>query len=170
MEPPSHQGPQPQVTVLNRHEPTSEHVGLSDPFDVGTIQRAVYTVFLQHGRPEGEANVLLTGDEEISKLNARFRAIDESTDVLSFPSEDSPFLGDVAISVPYAERQAFARGVALRQELAFLAIHGALHLVGLDDETERERAAMVDEMNRVALLCELEPDPDWASILHGEAQ
>ena len=117
--------------------------------------------------------MLLTGDRQIRELNRTYRGVDETTDVLSFPSGDFPAddvertLGDVAISVEYADRQAAARGVSLTQELAFLTIHGALHLVGLDDETEPERARVVREMNEVAVEAGLKPDLDWASLLHG---
>jgi ssRNA-specific RNase YbeY (16S rRNA maturation enzyme) len=69
--------------------------------------------------------------------------------------------------VPYAERQAKLRKVSLSQELGYLAIHGALHLVGFDDGSEPERLAMVREMNVVAVEAGLLPDEDWASILHG---
>jgi len=133
------------------------------------LMDAVSSAFRLNSRPEASACVLLTLDEEIQDLNRRFRSIDSPTDVLTFPSGEQFFLGDVAISVPYASRQANARGVSLEQELAFLAIHGALHLLGYDDESESERAVMVDEMNRVAVMMGLEPDHEWASILHAEA-
>ena len=71
--------------------------------------------------------------------------------------------------MPYAERQAKKRRVSLSQELGFLAIHGALHLVGFDDETETDRAEMVRQMNLVAIDTGLKPDHEWASILHGDA-
>jgi rRNA maturation RNase YbeY len=101
--------------------------------------------------------------------------VDEATDVLTFPAGDFPSgnladapLGDIVISVDFAQRQAVARGVALGQELAFLAIHGALHLAGYNDETDRAREEMVAEMNRVARAAGLEPDAAWHSILHAE--
>lgn len=104
------------------------------------------------------------------ELNRKFRGVDESTDVLTFPAGDFPGapLGDIAIAVPYAERQAKARGVSLSQELGYLAIHGALHLVGFDDESEEERARMVGGMNRVAVASGLKPDLQWSSLLHGD--
>jgi rRNA maturation RNase YbeY len=112
--------------------------------------------------------VLLCDDLAIQELNRVYRGLDEATDVLTFPSggfEGAP-LGDVAISVPYAERQARARGVSLNQEIGYLAIHGALHLLGYDDESEADRVEMVQEMNRVAVAAGLQPDENWASLLH----
>ena len=114
--------------------------------------------------------MLLTDDAHIRDLNRQFRGVDESTDVLTFPSApDGTYLGDIAISVPYAERQALARRVSLTQELAYLAIHGALHLAGFDDEEDADREKMVAEMNEVAKAAGLKPDEQWWSILHGEA-
>lgn len=124
------------------------------------------------GLPEREVCVLLSDDEEVRRLNREFRQIDEATDVLTFPADSSlpgAPLGDIAISVPYAERQAKARGVALAQEIGFLAIHGALHLAGFDDESEPDRIKMVEEMNRAAVVAGLHPDENWCSLLHAEA-
>ena len=134
-----------------------------------TLERAVGAVLHQHGRDGAAVCVLLTDDEEMRRLNRQFRNLDESTDVLSFPAGEFPGapLGDIAISIPYAERQAKARGVSLQQELGYLAIHGGLHLLGFDDETEPDRAAMVDKMNEAATAAGLRPDREWASILHG---
>jgi rRNA maturation RNase YbeY len=158
MEPPSRH----YVTVLNE-----------SAFEVrtGPIAEAVATVLRQHGKPTEVVCVLLTDDDRIHALNRQYRAVDDATDVLTFPADDFPGapLGDIAISVPYAERQALVRGVSLDQELGFLAIHGGLHLLGYDDETEPERAEMVDLMNQAAREAGLEPDEEWASLLHGDA-
>ncbi len=97
---------------------------------------------------EGEAvaagtglGILVTDDDEVRALNRQFLGIDEATDVLSFPEEtddfvegmaDEPFLGDIAIALPTAERQAAAIGHALDAELAHLLVHGILHLLGYD--------------------------------------
>lgn len=112
--------------------------------------------------------MLLTSDERVQSLNREFRALDEPTDVLTFVADEDAN-GDIAIAVPYAERQAALRGVTLEQELGYLAIHGALHLVGFDDETEPERAEMAAEMNRAAVAAGLPPDEAWTSLLHGDA-
>ena len=114
--------------------------------------------------------MLLADDSEVKDLNRQFRRIDEPTDVLTFPSDNPMLLGDIAISVPYAERQAKSRRVSLKQEIGFLAIHGGLHLLGFDDESEDDRKVMVEEMNRAAIAAGLKPDLEWSSILHGETQ
>ncbi len=159
MEPPSSLS----VFVINES-------GLDIP--VSPIEHAVSASLKTQGIMVGDVSVLLTQDSDIQDLNARYRGIDEPTDVLTFINTDSsafpgtPLLGDIAIAVPYAQRQAELRGVPLNQELAYLAIHGALHLTGFDDQNESDRAAMVAEMNRVALQIGIPGDEAWASLLH----
>lgn len=125
-----------------------------------------------HGQAQAEVSVLLTDDESMRELNRRFRGVDEPTDVLSFPGPPGPHmpLGDIAISVPFAERGAKARGVSTSEEAAFLALHGGLHLLGWEDQTEDQREEMVQEMNRVAQAAGLRRDDGWASVPHGEGR
>ncbi len=88
-------------------------------------------------RVGGEMALLLTGDRGIRTLNARYRKQDAPTDVLSFPAEGGVLgLGDVVISVETAERNARCFGRSLAQELDVLALHGFLHVLGYDHETD----------------------------------
>ncbi|MFL7840461.1 MAG: rRNA maturation RNase YbeY [Candidatus Promineifilaceae bacterium] len=94
--------------------------------------------------------ILLTDDRTMRSLNRQFRAEDKSTDVLSFPfgeeealmDDQPPYLGDIAISVPYAGRQAEAQGHSTTAELQLLTIHGILHLLGYDHNTEDSKNEM----------------------------
>lgn len=88
-----------------------------------------------------EISLLLTDDETIRQLNKEYRNKDKSTDVLSFPMEDEIMLGDIAISVNTAKRQAEEVEINLDRETAFLFIHGLLHLLGYDHETSQEDEA-----------------------------
>ena len=88
-----------------------------------------------------EISLLLTDDETIRQLNKEYRNKDKSTDVLSFPMEDEIMLGDIAISVDTAKRQAEEAEINLDRETAFLFIHGLLHLLGYDHETSQEDEA-----------------------------
>jgi probable rRNA maturation factor len=91
-------------------------------------------------------SVLLCGDRRMRSLNRTWRGEDCATDVLSFPSfEESlgraaaprgAFLGDLVIDVPYAARQARARGHSVSREIRILLAHGLLHLLGYDHETD----------------------------------
>lgn len=80
----------------------------------------------------GGVSLLLTDDHAIHTLNREFRQVDKPTDVLSFPSDEPGFLGDIAISVPCAKRQAEDYGHSIEREIAFLTVHAMLHLFGYD--------------------------------------
>jgi len=85
------------------------------------------------GRQLGDVSILLCGDERIAELNRRYRGIDRPTDVLSFPrGEKGALSGDIAISLETLARNAAAYGVSRDEELKRLAIHGLLHLAGMD--------------------------------------
>ena len=95
--------------------------------------------------PAGPADawtVCLVSDRHMRELNREFRSEDHATDVLSFPGggesdpDGSVYLGDVVISAPKAERQARRAGHTLGREIKALALHGYLHLLGFDHETD----------------------------------
>ena len=87
---------------------------------------------------EYEISLLITDDETIRKYNKEYRNKDRATDVLSFPMEDDIILGDVAISFETAKRQSEEAEINIDREVAFLFIHGLLHLLGYDHETRQE--------------------------------
>ncbi len=104
-----------------------------------------------------ELSLRLTTDAEIQALNAQFRHKDQPTDVLSFaamevdfpeietdPAELSLYLGDIIISVDTASRQSAEHGYSLTKELAWLASHGLLHLLGWDHPDESSLELMLD--------------------------
>ncbi len=83
--------------------------------------------------------VRFISDGEMRELNRRFRSRDGTTDVLSFPGEttvEGRHVGDIVVSIPAARRQAAARGHALDRELRVLLLHGLLHCLGHDHETD----------------------------------
>ena len=91
----------------------------------------------------------ITDDAEISALHARFFNDASATDVISFPSGDelsaaSGYLGDIVASADTAALHATDAGHSLERELAFLALHGLLHVCGHDDRTAEERADMLE--------------------------
>ncbi|MGH9415892.1 MAG: rRNA maturation RNase YbeY [Terriglobales bacterium] len=94
----------------------------------------------------GTVSVRLMDDAAIRALNRRFLGHDWPTDALSFPSAQRPHVGDLAVSVATARRQARQHGHALDVELRILLLHGLLHLAGYDHERDqgqmrrRERA------------------------------
>lgn len=98
------------------------------------------------GRPQGELSVLLTTDGRIRGINRRWRDIDRSTDVLSFPLSDppgdGPLLGDVVISLDTAVRRARGGRRRIQEELDRYLAHGLLHLLGFDHERPAEARRM----------------------------
>ena len=90
------------------------------------------------GRAPREVSVLFCADTRMRALNRRYRGQDRPTDVLAFPTGDSEsgFLGDIVISVPYAEREARRRREPGAREIDRLLVHGLLHLMGYDHETD----------------------------------
>lgn len=100
--------------------------------------------------PSAEVSVLLCGDPFIQDLNKQYRGLDKPTDVLSFAQDDPEYLGDIVISVETALRQAEKAGWDVESELALLAVHGMLHLLGYDDEDE-DGAREMERLTREAL-------------------
>jgi probable rRNA maturation factor len=92
--------------------------------------------------------VAIVSDARIRALNRQYRRKDTATDVLSFPSEERGFLGDVVIASGVAARQARAAGHSLRTELRVLALHGLLHLLGYDHERDDGRMARLERRLR----------------------
>jgi probable rRNA maturation factor len=85
----------------------------------------------------GEVALVLTRDAVVRPLNARYRSKDRPTDVLSFPgSGGEAGLGDILISVETAFRNARRARRSLARELDVLALHGFLHVLGYDHETD----------------------------------
>ncbi len=104
------------------------------------------------GKLEGRefrAGLLFTDDDHIRRLNAQFRGIDAATDVLSFPSGVDDYLGDIAISLERAQRQADEIGQSLEREVAFLTAHAMLHLFGYDHEAQDAEMAMREMQRRI---------------------
>jgi probable rRNA maturation factor len=110
--------------------------------------------------------VLLTSDEAVAELNRRFRGKAGPTNVLSFPASANPenHLGDIALAHGVCVREAAEQGKTLEQHLAHLVVHGVLHLLGYDHETDGEAEAM-EALERSILRGLDVPDP-YASERH----
>ncbi len=110
--------------------------------DTTLAEDAAKRLLARSSRIGSEVSVLLTDDAGIHALNKQWRGVDKPTDVLSWPLEEEgggandESLGDVAISLDTAARQAQARGWTLADETALLLVHGVLHLLGYEDDTE----------------------------------
>jgi probable rRNA maturation factor len=95
---------------------------------------------------------LISGDAELRRLNREFRGKDYATDVLSFPAAPpADSLGDLAISLGRARVQAREFGHSIEQEVAILMLHGLLHLLGYDHETDHGQMARAEKRWRTQL-------------------
>jgi probable rRNA maturation factor len=107
-------------------------------------------------RARGTVNLVLVSDAAMRRLNRDWRGKDYATDVLSFPADDDaprvrglvPHLGDIVIAEGVAARQAREAGHAVATELKVLALHGLLHLLGYDHESDEGEMARVERRLR----------------------
>lgn len=134
-----------------------------------------------YGLSEGDdlsAELMCVSEEEIRSLNARMRGVDRVTDVLSFPSMDNiygtpvyaeehgecvdedgrVFLGSVVVCEARAREQAREYGHSYEREFFYLAVHGILHCLGYDHETEEEKRVMRGQEERVMARLDLRRD------------
>jgi len=92
--------------------------------------------------------VALVSDARVRQLNARYRAKNAPTDVLSFGVNEPGFLGEVVIASGVARRQARRAGHSVQVELRILGLHGLLHLLGYDHERDDGRMARIERRLR----------------------
>ncbi len=119
--------------------------------------------------PGYEVSLRLTADADIQTLNAQYRQLDRPTDVLAFAalevdcpqleemqSSEPLYLGDIVISIDTAQRQAQQQGHPLKTELAWLAAHGFLHLLGWDHPDEESLTQMLDRQETLLRAIDIE--------------
>jgi probable rRNA maturation factor len=142
------------------HEPEQFDIAveIDPPYAAEVAADDIIAVTVQALRHEGaapplEVGVWITNESEIRTLNWTYRGMDSTTDVLSFGAEagersvvQAPgavrHLGDLAISYPHVVRQAEDYGHSRARELAYLVVHGTLHLLGYDHERAEDAAVM----------------------------
>ena len=117
---------------------------------------------------QGEVSVLLTDDAGIKELNRAWRKIDKPTNVLSFPAARPPLLGDIAIAYETLAREAAEENKPVLHHLAHLAVHGFLHLLGYDHQTNSQADAM-EALERIA-LARLDIDDPYSCGVLAEKQ
>lgn len=120
-------------------EPVTRHV------EAAAAALARNPVFAAHA--SSEAVIALSDDDNVRSLNASYRGLDKPTNVLSFPSGSAPrggviTLGDIVIAAGTVAREAVEQGMEPAQHLQHLVVHGLLHLLGFDHETDTEAAEM----------------------------
>ena len=130
-------------------------------FDQAGLKRSARAILAYVGEASAELGLLFVSDRRMRNLNRRYRGKDRTTDVLAFAmrkvctphaARRTPdVLGDVVISVPTASRQAAEAGRSLDEELAWLLVHGILHLCGYDHERSEKDARRMRRRERMIL-------------------
>lgn len=146
---------EPDHTVLSQSDPSVsvELVRRSDQWSESDIAgadlvAAAEAAFAETGSTlGGEVALVLSDDAEIRTLNRTWANKDRATDVLSFPAERSPgdpdaTLGDIVLAYETVSRDARSLGISLAHHTSHLVIHGMLHLLGYDHDTDEDAAVM----------------------------
>jgi probable rRNA maturation factor len=134
-----------------------------EPDAAETVERAIAAAAAEIAAPPSEVAVMLTDDETIRALNRDWRKIDKPTNVLSFPAPRTPdigvpHLGDIVVAYETLAREAADEGKLFSQHLAHLTVHGFLHLMGYDHQSDSDADAM--ERLETTILARLGvPDP-----------
>ena len=132
------------------------------------LRRLDERVLVAVGEKQSELSLDLVGDGRMRRLNCQYRKKDRTTDVLAFAMRESSspvsaLLGDVVISLPTAQRQAKEGGRSLSEEIAWLLVHGVLHLCGYDHERSDAEARRMKRREQ-AVLRVLRPIPTLATV------
>lgn len=138
-----------KIYYCNKTKETSKTIKL-----VYLVDRAVKAALTYMNFPyDCEVSLTFCHDDYIQELNKKYRKRDQATDVLSFPlldfrngdepDEELNELGDIVINLDRAAKQAEEYGHSLEREVAFLAVHSTLHLLGLDHERSEEEDEFV---------------------------
>lgn len=126
----------------------------SCPFSANWVEKIVKKVAKRVDVNNGSVEINIVSETEIKKINKNYRGKNCSTDVLSFAwSEEgevrSEMLGQIYLSYVYIVRQAKQWKVTVKEEFARMLVHGFLHLVGYDHETESEKKVMFDLQEKI---------------------
>ena len=136
----------------------------AQPLAEKTVRDAIAAAASTLSTADSEVSIVLTDDSAMAVLNRDWRGIDKPTNVLSFPasghkgSENSHFLGDIVIAYETLARECDDENRTFVHHLAHLAVHGFLHLVGYDHETDAQAEEMEGLESRIMTRMNM-PDP-----------
>src|SRR5262245_21171821 len=152
---------------------TQSQLWEAQPMAAQTVHNAIAAAASELSTGGGEVSIVLTDDSTIAKLNRDWRGIDKPTNVLSFPAsnhkagEGTRLLGDIVIAYQTLERECVDEKRFFLHHLAHLAVHGFLHLVGYDHQTDRQAEEMESVESRIMLRMKMH-DP-YAAYDHGDS-
>lgn len=121
--------------------------------DVPALEEAAMTALKSEKIKKYQINFIMVSDQEIKKLNIKFRKVRRITDVISFLVVPEMFIGDIYISKGRSQKQAKQYGNTWRQELMYLVIHGVLHLCGYTDYDPENKAKMFEKQDKIFRDC-----------------
>lgn len=139
------------ITIQKSHDILAE-------IDLSLIKAAIENTLSYLDKLDVDITVQLTDDREIAELNQTYRGESKATDVLSFtqnfidPDTGNLYLGDIIISIETASEQAADYDLSLDEEIAFLAIHGTLHLSGYDHYELDKKEEMWKIQDKIFLM------------------
>jgi probable rRNA maturation factor len=138
----------------------------AQPLAEQTVRAAIAAARTANGA-DGEISVLLADDSAIRALNRDWRSIDKPTNVLSFPAAEATagkFLGDIVLAYETLARECADERRDFLHHLAHLTVHGFLHLIGYDHQTEQQADEMEGLESRIMRSMNM-PDPYFARDL-----
>lgn len=136
----------------------------AQPLAKETVRDAVAAAAAVLSTGDGEVSIVLTDDSMIAQLNRDWRGIDKPTNVLSFPAsghsadDDRLFFGDIVIAFETLKRECDDENRQFVHHLAHLAVHGFLHLVGYDHQTDAQAEEMEELESEIMARMNM-PDP-----------
>ena len=151
------------VLIDNRQE----EIKVDEALETFVVQVVEEVIAYEQCEEEFEVSISFVNNQEMRRLNKEYRNIDKETDVLSFPlvefieeelnteDEDAEYieeeiaLGDIVISMEKAVEQSEEYGHSFKRELAFLLVHGMLHLLGYDHDEEASEGEMFDKQEEI---------------------
>lgn len=156
-----------QIDIQNEHSYAVNEARLREAAEA--------TLRLASADPDSALTLVLTDDKTVTAMNRRYRGVDAPTDILSFPADappvtvegEPPYLGDLILAWPYASAQAQALGHNPDDSLALLVVHGCLHLLGHDHDSDDARREMWSMQEKI--LDALGIPRDYLPALEGGA-
>jgi probable rRNA maturation factor len=134
----------------------------AQPLAEQTVRDAIAAAVAVLSTPDGEVSILLIDDSTVRKLNREWRGIDKPTNVLSFPaspvSGGAKILGDIVIAYETLARECDDEDRVFLHHLAHLTVHGFLHLVGYDHQTDAQAEEMEALESKIMTRLKM-PDP-----------
>ncbi len=129
------------INILDNRETGAE------PVPSALIMKVLGAAYAPRAETDGAVNIMILNDARIAEMNQTYLSHEGATDVLAFYDGDFEdgvqLLGDIAVSADTARKIAVEKGMSFAEELTLYALHGLLHLLGMDDKTNELREEML---------------------------